>query len=501
MSLIPIGIPCSGPRSFPAASSSSRSFACSTAPVAVDDHPGATRRLPLVDLRQARFEHVEARPPLLSEGAADTLDRLVIGRKQVHDDLRRLLLPLEHALRDVLDALLGELLEELGAAVEVELADERGLHAAVAPRLAPGEVLGEGVARDVRQVGHRDPLHRPARRVADQRRLEQAGDQRRRRLHQPELQQHLDHLRADHPDVRRVDLDAVHRRQLARSSGTAPRHWPGSRAAGSGLAKTVARGDPLELVDHLLRPAVPLVGQLLLRRLADQVGAEEQVPARRSSPSRRRMAAMRSCKAPRSGGSTSRTVWVEPSGLVTRTGRRPGGRRRRRRRPRRGRSPPAARGASPGSRRGRPWVKRSCLFRTTIDRFPCLASAAGARTRSGSGRDRRRTGAGRPARRGRAPRASRMRPAVADLGEARRVGQEDGPVDALDGVRVRPRRAGWSPSRPRSCRRSRPSRALISEVFPAEPVPKTTTWNRRRSRSARSVGELGVEPGLGPIRP
>ncbi len=32
---------------------------------------------------------------------------------------------------------------------------------------------------------------------------------------------------------------------------------------------------------------------------------------------------------------------------------------------------------------------------------------------------------------------------------------------------------------------SRPSRALISEVFPAEPVPKMTTWNSRRSRPAR----------------
>jgi hypothetical protein len=50
--------------------------------------------------------------------------------------------------------------------------------------------------------------------VADERRLEEAGDQRRRRLDQPELQEHLDHLAADHLDVRAGDRDAVDRRQL-----------------------------------------------------------------------------------------------------------------------------------------------------------------------------------------------------------------------------------------------------------------------------------------------
>ena len=38
----------------------------------------------------------------------------------------------------------------------------------------------------------------------------------------------------------------------------------------------------------------------------------------------------------------------------------------------------------------------------------------------------------------------------------------------------------------------RPSSALISEVLPAEPVPKTTTWNRRRSRSTRSVASSAL---------
>ena len=116
--------------------------------------------------------------------------------------------------RDLLHGLLGELLEELGAAGQVELADQGGLHAAVAPGLAAAEVLGEGLARDVGQVGHRDRLHGPAGRVADQRRLEDAGDQRGRRLDQPELQEHLDHLAADHPDVRGRDLDAVDAGQL-----------------------------------------------------------------------------------------------------------------------------------------------------------------------------------------------------------------------------------------------------------------------------------------------
>ena len=90
----------------------------------------------------------------------------------------------EESSRHLLHGLLGEFLEELGAAGQVELADQGGLHAAVAPGLAAAEVLGERLARDVGQIRHRHGLHGARGRVADQRRLEDAGDQRGRRLDQ-----------------------------------------------------------------------------------------------------------------------------------------------------------------------------------------------------------------------------------------------------------------------------------------------------------------------------
>jgi len=70
-------------------------------------------------------------------------------------------LALEYLLRNMRKRLSGEFLQELGAAIEVELADEGSRHAAFAPVLALGKVLPKCVARHVGQVRHRDPLQPP----------------------------------------------------------------------------------------------------------------------------------------------------------------------------------------------------------------------------------------------------------------------------------------------------------------------------------------------------
>ena len=145
------------------------------------------------------------------------------------------------------------------------------------PQVWPrAEVLGERFARDVRQVGHRDGLHASRGRVADQRRLEDAGDQRRGRLDQAELQEHLDHLAADHPDVRRRDLDAVDAGQLRdhlKLDGPVGHQLEGRERIG----EDGAGGDPLKLLDHVLGPLVPLLGELILGLAAQQMGAEQEV--------------------------------------------------------------------------------------------------------------------------------------------------------------------------------------------------------------------------------
>ncbi len=174
------------------------------------------------------------------------------------------------------NGLLGEFLQELGAAGQVELANQCGLHAAVAPGLALAEVFGERLARDVSQVGHRDGLHGSRGGVADQRRLEDAGDERGRGLDQPELQEHLDHLAADHPDVGRGELHAVDAGQLRdhlELDGSVGDQLEGGERVG----EDGAGGDPLELLDDIFRPLIALDRELLLGLSGEQMGSQQQV--------------------------------------------------------------------------------------------------------------------------------------------------------------------------------------------------------------------------------
>src|SRR5262249_47187234 len=117
-------------------------------------------------------------------------------------------------LQNAVDCLLCELLEEIRAAVEIELADERGLHATVAPVLTLGEVLSKGEPRNVGEIGHRHDLDRSSSRVSHDRSFEHPSNERCGRLDYSELEQHLNHLRADHFDVICGELYAVNSRNL-----------------------------------------------------------------------------------------------------------------------------------------------------------------------------------------------------------------------------------------------------------------------------------------------
>ena len=182
------------------------------------------------------------------------------------------------------------------------------------------KVLGERLARDVSQVGHRDGLHAARGRVADQRRLEDARDQRRGRLDQPELQEHLDHLAADHPDVRRRDLDAVDAGQLRdhlKLDGPVGHQLEGRERIG----EDGAGGDPLKLLDHVFGPLVAFLGELILGLATEQMGAEQEVAG-----AERLALALEDLADPVAEGGRARAavprarVSVEPSAACTRTG-------------------------------------------------------------------------------------------------------------------------------------------------------------------------------------
>ena len=227
-------------------------------------------------------------------------------------------------------------------------------------------------------------------------------------------------------------------------------------SAGIGLVKTVAGGDPLELVDHRLRLARRARGSSWSwAACSSRWARSSRLPARRASPSRSRTAAIRS----RSGVEVGRLGLVGRSrssrraaSIRTGIGRGDGGdgdHVLRRRRPRE----PLAELVEDRVAVG---VEEAVLLVQDDDRplpLPGQGRAA-ARTRSGSGRGRRRTGAGRPARRGRGPRP--------------RASAPPSPISERPGVSVR-RTVPSTPSivvgvrlavpgrphrRPRSCRRA-----------------------------------------------
>ena len=127
---------------------------------------------------------------------------------------------------------------------------------------------------------------------------------------------------------------------------------------------------------------------------------------------------------------------------------------------------------------------RSVLFRSTIDRFPCRTSAE-------SGSNSVRTRSWSSTKTIRSARAASSRASC-----SRAI--PPAPISERPGVSVRKTvpSTPWSvyvwlsprwvvPIVASVLPTSRPSSALISEVLPAEPVPKMTTWNSRRSRPAR----------------
>src|SRR5262245_11555955 len=82
----------------------------------------------------------------------------------------------EESAGDFLDRLLGEFLEELRAAGQVELVDQGGLESTITPGLTAPEVFSERLTGHMGQVGHGNSLDRSPGGVTDQRRLEDAGD-------------------------------------------------------------------------------------------------------------------------------------------------------------------------------------------------------------------------------------------------------------------------------------------------------------------------------------
>ncbi len=139
------------------------------------------------------------------------------------------------------------------------------------------EVVGKGVSRDVGKVRHRHRLHCSAGRVADQARLEQPGNQARRGLDEPCLQEHLDHLRTDHPDMGRAQLDAIDGGNLGDHLVLhGPRRHQVER--GDRVGENGPGRHPLKLFNDRLSLHVPFLGKLILRVGVDQVGPKQEVP-------------------------------------------------------------------------------------------------------------------------------------------------------------------------------------------------------------------------------
>ena len=172
MSLIPIGMPWTGPRSLPASEFLIQCPAYSIAPSrsstaqawTFGSHSSTCSRQ-----RSRMSTHVDS---ALAQHPADAGNRLLRPGKQsrqITEELRHAAGPrwpftswpravprfrsaVEDPIGDLLHRLLGELLEELGPAGQVELPDQGRLHPAVAPGLAVAEVLGERLARDVGEI-------------------------------------------------------------------------------------------------------------------------------------------------------------------------------------------------------------------------------------------------------------------------------------------------------------------------------------------------------------
>ncbi len=245
-----------------------------------------------------------------------------------------------------------------------------------------------------------------------------------------------------------------------------------SSSAGNGLAKTVPA------VIHwnfsmTSSPAGRVRGELVLGLFAEQMGAKQQVAGEGRHPLRARRLRIRPRRRARSGDCSSRTDSTEPSGRFTRT------------RSGRGSAAPAddvVGGDEPSeafSEFGQDGVAVSLgeaigLVEEDDGAFS-LANQGGKRLvfRADQVVVQYEDQEVRP--RGQlAGFALSLRAALADFGKARRVSQEHGPFDTFQRVgvvfpvAVVPMTASVLPiSRPRS--------ALINEVLPAEPVPKTTT--------------------------
>ena len=74
-SLMATGMPCSGPRTLPAARSSLSTSACAARAVAVDDAPALDRVLDRVDPAQARLQHLANAKAPVCDGGRDVQDR------------------------------------------------------------------------------------------------------------------------------------------------------------------------------------------------------------------------------------------------------------------------------------------------------------------------------------------------------------------------------------------------------------------------------------------
>ena len=121
-------------------------------------------------------------------------------------------------------------------------------------------------------------------------------------------------------------------------------------------------------------------------------------------------------------------------------------------------------------------VKRSFLFRATINRFPRRASSKMV-WRSALVRSWSTTNTSRSARGGQVDRLDLACPALgAGLAESGRIRQQQRSFHTLDDVGMHLAAAGRAHRGPGLARRAAES-ALISDVLPTGPVPITTTWN------------------------
>ena len=248
MSLIPIGMPCSGPRSRPACSSASRSRACDAAPSRSTRTQARTSCVPLVDAVEARRRtstQVISPGPQPPGGAGDRL--VVVG-----EELHRSSLPGRCSVAGLVSG--WNLLENPVARPAWRSpggtrsgwsartgGGPRLVDAVRPPRLALAEVLDERLAGDPRQVGHGHGLDGPAGREADERPLEHPGDQRRRRLDEPELEHRLDHLRRQAADLAGRSAPRRAPGPARRSCRAAPHPRPGCRARESGWRRPCRR--------------------------------------------------------------------------------------------------------------------------------------------------------------------------------------------------------------------------------------------------------------------